>query len=70
MLGAVLFFLITNLGVWASGMYGLNITGLIQCYYLAIPFFGYTLLSTIIFSTIIEAIFYIKNFIFLKKTYN
>ena len=70
MLGAVLFFLITNLGVWASGMYGLNITGLIQCFYLAIPFFGYTVLSTIIFSTIIEAVFYIKNFIFLKKTYN
>ena len=32
MLGAVLFFLITNLGVWASGRYGLNITGLIQCF--------------------------------------
>ena len=70
MLGAVIFFLISNFGIWASGRYGLNVAGLIKCYYLAIPFFGYTLLSTIIFSTIIEAVFYIKNFIFVKKTYN
>ena len=60
--GAVIFFLITNFGVWTTGMYGLTINGLLDCYTLAIPFFGYTLVSTIVFSSIIESvIYYYKN---------
>ena len=55
--GAVIFFTITNFGVWASGMYGYTMTGLISCYTLAIPFFAYSVISTIVFSFIIE-IFY------------
>lgn len=55
--GAFIFFLITNFGVWTSGMYGFTISGLINCYFLAIPFFTYSLLSTLLFSIIIE-IFY------------
>ena len=37
--GAFIFFLITNFGVWISGMYNLTINGLIECYTLATPFF-------------------------------
>ena len=56
-LGACIFFLITNFGVWASGMYGHTLEGIILCYTLAIPFFTYSIISTLFFSTIIE-IFY------------
>ena len=47
---SVLFFIITNFGVWASGMlYSKDITGLIACYTAAIPFFHYTLLGDLFF---------------------
>ena len=55
LLGALIFFIITNFGVWVSGMYGYTVLGLFTCFILAIPFFGYSLISTLIFSTIIEA---------------
>jgi hypothetical protein len=61
-LGALAFFVITNFGVWATGMYGYTFDGLIACYTLAIPFFAYSLISTIIFSSLIEtAIFFVKK---------
>ncbi len=52
--GAIIFFIITNFGVWVSGAYGYHIPGLIQCYILAIPFFTSSLISTLLFSLIIE----------------
>jgi len=49
-IGSTIFFLISNFGVWLSeGLYSKDIKGLIECYYLAIPFFGNTLLSTFFF---------------------
>ena len=55
--GSVIFFVISNFGVWALGSPGVqdiayekSLNGLIQCYVLAIPFFGNTFLSTLIFS--------------------
>ena len=56
LLGASLFYLITNFGVWSLGSYGYSIEGLITCYTLAIPFFGNTLISTLIFSSLIELV--------------
>ena len=63
LLGALLFFIVTNFGVWSFGTYGYSLEGLITCYYLAIPFFSYSLISTFIFSAIIETIlwFYLGN---------
>ena len=58
--GAFIFFIITNFGVWVNGQYGYNLEGLITCYYLAIPFFSYSLISTLFFSSIFEAIYKIK----------
>tara|TARA_B100001123_G_C14871037_1_gene851979 strand:+ start:208 stop:696 length:489 start_codon:yes stop_codon:yes gene_type:complete len=55
--GAVIFFILSNFGVWASGSYGYTLNGFISCYLLAIPFFGYSLISTLIFSVIIETIY-------------
>ena len=59
LLGAIIFFIVTNLGIWIiSGYYERSVAGLITCYVLAIPFFYNTLLATIFFSTIIA--FYLK----------
>jgi len=59
---ALLFFLITNFGVWTSGMYDYTLNGLLVCFTLAVPFFAYSLISTFIFSAIIEG-FLKTNFI-------
>jgi len=64
--GSIVFFVISNLGVWALGSPGVydvaydkNLSGLIECYILAIPFFGNTFLSTLIFAY--PAIFFYKS---------
>ena len=57
LIGACIFFLITNFGVWSFGSYGYDLNGLILCFTLALPFFGYTLISTLLFSTVIETIY-------------
>ena len=60
LLGASLFFIITNFGVWSLGSYGYTAAGLMLSYTLAIPFFTYTIISTFIFSALIEAIYKLK----------
>ena len=65
-ISALIFFIITNFGVWTSGTYGYDLKGLIICYTMAIPFFAHTLISTVVFSSIIEGVYKIKfmnNFI-------
>jgi len=52
--GACIFFLVTNFGVWLSGMYGFSLSGLYLSYFMAIPFFTYSVISTLFFSIIIE----------------
>ena len=64
--GAFIFFLITNFGVWTSGMYGYSINGLLNCFILAIPFFAYNLISTFIYSVIIETCYKFYKVKFLK----
>ena len=66
--GAVIFYLITNFGVWSLGSYGYTVEGLMTCYMLALPFFGNTLISTIIFAAIIEVI--LERKIFIKKIFS
>tara|TARA_Y200000002_G_scaffold323718_1_gene285036 strand:+ start:464 stop:949 length:486 start_codon:yes stop_codon:yes gene_type:complete len=62
LIGALIFFIITNFGVWVSGAYGYSLNGFVNCYILAIPFFGYSLISTIVFSSLIEAVYKFFNF--------
>ena len=51
---SVLFFIITNFGVWTIwDYYPKTINGLLLCYTMAIPFFQNTLLGTIIYTAII-----------------
>ena len=60
LIGACVFFLITNFGIWSLGSYGYTFEGFILCYTLAIPFFTYSIISTLIFSGIIEGIYKFK----------
>jgi len=64
--GAFVFFIITNFGVWSSGMYGYTMQGFFNCYVLAIPFFTYTLISTTIFSLLIETGYKLYKIKFIK----
>jgi len=66
LVGALIFFVISNFGVWVSGMYGLTIVGLLNCYTLALPFFAYSIISTTIFSLIIEILYKTYQSKFLK----
>ena len=56
-LSAIMFFIITNFGVWLTGSYGFTPEGLILCYTMAIPFFFATFLSTFLYGFLIESIF-------------
>tara|TARA_A100001011_G_C14310435_1_gene845307 strand:- start:3411 stop:3929 length:519 start_codon:yes stop_codon:yes gene_type:complete len=51
LIGSLVFFLISNFGVWLLGsLYEKNLEGLVECYILAIPFFKNTFLSTIFYT--------------------
>lgn len=52
--GAVLFFVLTNLGVWLfDTLYAKTLAGLAECYIAAIPFFWNTLLSDLFYSALL-----------------
>lgn len=58
-LGAsVIFFLISNFGVWFSGtMYPKDFGGLVACYAAGIPFFKNTILDDLVYSTALFGLF-------------
>ena len=61
---AFIFYIITNFGVWTTGSYGYNFEGLLTSYILALPFFGYTFISTLVFSVLIETVYKLSKFNF------
>lgn len=68
----VIFFIVSNFGVWLGGaMYPLTLEGLATCYIAAIPFFRATLASNVLFSFILFGGYYIlqKETSFLKLTH-
>lgn len=53
-LGSVLFYLITNLGMWLfSGIYPVTTAGLIACYVAAIPYFQNTLAGDLFYTALL-----------------
>lgn len=48
-----LFFILSNFGVWVSGLYPLTLNGLMTCYIAAIPFFKNTIISDLFFSMVL-----------------
>ena len=61
LLGAVIFFAITNFAVWAAGWYGYTFAGLATCFEMAIPFFRTTLASSILYSALLFGGFYLAE---------
>ena len=54
--GPTFFYLITNFGVWlSSSSYAKDVYGLLECYVLALPFYGNSLFSTLLFSLLFLA---------------
>lgn len=52
--GAVLFFLVTNFGVWATGtLYPHTAAGLLAAYVAGIPFFQWTVLGTLFYAALL-----------------
>lgn len=49
---STIFFLLSNLGVWASGAYAAGLAGLVACYSAALPFFGYTLAGDLFYTAL------------------
>lgn len=50
-LSSILFFLITNFGVWFMGpLYPRTLSGLLESYYFAVPFFRNTLLGDLLYT--------------------
>lgn len=66
-----IFFIISNFGVWSLGTYDYSLEGILLCYTLALPFFGNTIISTIIYSLLFETLYKLnKNFLFIKNSKN
>ena len=62
LISSIVFFVITNFGVWAiSGMYEKNFSGLVQSYFMAIPFFHNTLISTLLYLFVLKFLFEFAN---------
>ena len=52
--GSTIFYIISNFGVWVlSPMYAKSVTGLIQCYTLALPFYGTSLIGDLLYSSLL-----------------
>ena len=52
--GSILFFVVTNFGVWAFGsLYPKTMAGLMTCYVAAIPFFQNTLLGDALYTAVL-----------------
>lgn len=61
--GAVLFYLVTNFGVWLmTGMYPMTLSGLAESYIAGIPFFQYSLLGDIFYSTVLFGAFELAKY--------
>ena len=68
---SVLFFIITNFGMWLSGtMYPMNPAGLAECYTAAIPFFQYTALADLFYSAVLFGAFELARIKFPKLAVN
>ena len=52
-LSSVMFFIITNFGVWLMGGYPKSVEGLVLCYTMAIPFFTNSIIADLFFSAIL-----------------
>jgi len=57
--GSILFFILTNFGVWVASqtLYPHSVSGLLECYVAAIPFFRNTVIGDLIYVTTLFGLF-------------
>jgi len=68
--GAILFFITTNFAVWLlpNSMYPKTLAGLVECYIMAIPFFGNMVMSTLVYSAVMFGAYeMVERFVFKPK---
>ena len=66
--GAILFFIVSNFGVWLSGgLYLRDLNGFVECYVAAIPFFGNTLASELLFGFILFGLHHAMEVLRLRR---
>lgn len=58
---SILFFLITNFGVWMQGYYGYQLSGLWQSYAMGIPFFRMTLAGDLLYTGVFFGSYSLAN---------
>lgn len=66
LVGSILFFIVTNFGVWVSPqvMYSQTFSGLVQCYVAALPFFRNTLIGDLFYVGAMFGLYeYAKRFV-------
>jgi hypothetical protein len=64
---SVVFFVISNFGVWAMGGFGRSLAGLSECYVMAIPFFGNTIMGDMFYTAVMFGAYELVN-LFVKKS--
>ncbi|MGH2575927.1 MAG: DUF6580 family putative transport protein [Ignavibacteria bacterium] len=62
LVSSVIFFIITNFGVWTSGFYGLDFKGLVECYAMAIPFFKNSVAGDVFYVALMFGIYEIVKY--------
>lgn len=58
LMASLIFYVVSNFGVWAiDGLYTRNLSGLVNCYVMALPFLKNTLLGNLVYSGILFSTF-------------
>lgn len=66
--GSILFFLVTNFGVWlTTHMYAKSVEGLVECFWKAIPFFRNTLAGDLFYTSLFCSIAYVYSKFFVQE---
>ncbi|MFA6423534.1 MAG: DUF6580 family putative transport protein [Patescibacteria group bacterium] len=63
LVGSVIFFLITNFGVWLGPWYSHNLNGFISCYTLALPFFRNTIIGDLFYTGVFFSSFALFSYL-------
>jgi len=56
-LSSILFFIVTNFGVWLMGWYPQNLEGLKQCFIYAFPFFRLSLIANFVYVAVFFGVY-------------
>ncbi|HLC39186.1 MAG TPA: DUF6580 family putative transport protein [Patescibacteria group bacterium] len=67
--GSFIFFFLTNFAVWAATpWYEKNLQGIINCYYMALPFFRNTVLGDLFYVAVIFGLFELSKLLVSKRS--